>query len=195
MAHTGPDRGKPHAHAGIGLFGLTVGALGVVFGDIGTSPLYAIREAFSPHYGLVPDHDTVLGLLSMVFWSLVLVVTVKYVSIITRADNEGEGGIMALMALAQRSLPEGSRPAWWVGIFGILGAALFFGDGVLTPAVSVLAAVEGLEVVAPQMGHWVVPIAVLVLVALFATQRYGTQKVGRVFGPITILWFLVLAAL
>ena len=195
MADPKPARGNQHAHARIGLFGLTVGALGVVFGDIGTSPLYAIREAFSPHYGLVADHDTVLGLLSLVFWSLVLVVSVKYVTIITRADNEGEGGIMALMALAQRSLPDGSRSAWWVGIFGILGAALFFGDGVLTPAVSVLAAVEGLEVAAPQLGHWVLPIALAVLVALFATQRFGTEKVGRVFGPITILWFVVLATL
>ena len=195
MADPKPARGNQHAHARIGLFGLTVGALGVVFGDIGTSPLYAIREAFSPHYGLVADHDTVLGLLSLVFWSLVLVVSVKYVTIITRADNEGEGGIMALMALAQRSLPDGSRSAWWVGIFGILGAALFFGDGVLTPAVSVLAAVEGLEVAAPELGHWVLPIALAVLVVLFATQRFGTEKVGRVFGPITILWFLVLATL
>ena len=187
--------GTREGHQPIGLFGLTIGALGVVFGDIGTSPLYAIREAFSPHYGLVANHDTVLGLLSLVFWALVLVVTVKYVSIITRADNEGEGGIMALMALAQRSLPSDSRAAWLIGIFGVLGAALFFGDGVLTPAVSVLAAVEGLEVAAPQLGHWVLPIAVAVLVALFATQRYGTEKVGRVFGPITILWFLVLATL
>ena len=195
MADPRPARGNQHAHARIGLFGLTVGALGVVFGDIGTSPLYAIREAFSPHYGLVADHDTVLGLLSLVFWSLVLVVSVKYVTIITRADNEGEGGIMALMALAQRSLPDGSRSAWWVGIFGILGAALFFGDGVLTPAVSVLAAVEGLEVAAPELSHWVLPIALAVLVVLFATQRFGTEKVGRVFGPITILWFLVLATL
>ena len=195
MADPKPARGNQHAHARIGLFGLTVGALGVVFGDIGTSPLYAIREAFSPHYGLVADHDTVLGLLSLVFWSLLLVVSVKYVTIITRADNEGEGGIMALMALAQRSLPDGSRSAWWVGIFGILGAALFFGDGVLTPAVSVLAAVEGLEVAAPELGHWVLPIALAVLVVLFATQRFGTEKVGRVFGPITILWFLVLATL
>lgn len=195
MAAPGSTRGTTDGHHRIGLFGLTVGALGVVFGDIGTSPLYAIREAFSPHYGLVADHDTVLGVLSMVFWSLVLVVSIKYVTIVTRADNEGEGGIMALMALAQRSLPEGSRSAWWVGIFGILGAALFFGDGVLTPAVSVLAAVEGLEVAAPAMGGWVVPLAVVVLVALFATQRYGTQKVGKVFGPITILWFLVLAVL
>ncbi|WP_024889386.1 potassium transporter Kup [Luteimonas huabeiensis] len=190
-----PSRGDS-AHSGkIGLAGLAVGAIGVVFGDIGTSPLYTIREAFSPHYGLVADHDTVLGVLSLIFWSLILVVTVKYVTIIMRADNEGEGGIMALMALAQRCLPTGSRSAYVVGLLGIFGASLFFGDGVITPAISVLSAVEGLEVVAPQLHHWIVPIALVVLVTLFATQRYGTAKVGRVFGPVMVLWFLVLAAL
>jgi KUP system potassium uptake protein len=143
----------------------------------------------------VANHDTVLGVLSMVFWSLMLVVTLKYVTVIMRADNDGEGGIMALMALAQRSLPEGSRSAYLVGILGIFGASLFFGDGVITPAISVLSAVEGLEVVAPQLHDWIVPITLLVLVTLFATQRYGTAKVGRVFGPITIVWFLALAAL
>jgi KUP system potassium uptake protein len=184
-----------NGHGKVGLAGLVVGAIGVVFGDIGTSPLYTIREAFSPHYGLVANHDTVLGVLSMVFWSLMLVVTLKYVTVIMRADNDGEGGIMALMALAQRSLPEGSRSAYLVGILGIFGASLFFGDGVITPAISVLSAVEGLEVVAPQLHDWIVPITLLVLVTLFATQRYGTAKVGRVFGPITIVWFLALAAL
>src|SRR5690606_29368109 len=118
----------------IGLFGLVVGAIGVVFGDIGTSPLYTIRQAFSPHYGLVANHDTVLGVLSMIFWALTIVVTVKYVTIIMRADNEGEGGIMALMALAQRCLPKDSRLTYLVGVLGIFGASLFFGDGVLTPA-------------------------------------------------------------
>jgi KUP system potassium uptake protein len=185
----------PHGHGRIGLAGLVVGAIGVVFGDIGTSPLYTIREAFAPHYGLVADHDTVLGVLSMVFWALMLVVTTKYVTIIMRADNEGEGGIMALMALAQRTLPKGSRSAYGIGILGIFGASLFFGDGVITPAISVLSAVEGLEVVAPQLHDWIVPITLLVLVSLFATQRYGTAKVGRVFGPVTVLWFLALAAL
>ncbi len=184
-----------HGHGNIGLFGLVVGAIGVVFGDIGTSPLYTIREAFSPHYGLVANHDTVLGVLSLVFWSLMLVVTLKYVTIIMRADNHGEGGIMALMALAQRSLPKGSKSAYMVGILGIFGASLFFGDGVITPAISVLSAVEGLEVVAPQLHHWVVPLAVIVLAGLFASQRFGTAKVGRVFGPITGLWFLTLAVL
>ncbi|WP_149195558.1 potassium transporter Kup [Luteimonas suaedae] len=188
-------RRDSHGHGGIGLFGLTVGAVGVVFGDIGTSPLYTIREAFSPHYGLVADHDTVLGVLSMIFWSLMLVVTTKYVTIILRADNDGEGGIMALMALAQRSLAKGSRSAYLVGIFGIFGASLFFGDGVITPAISVLSAIEGLEVIAPQLHDWIVPASLLVLVTLFATQRYGTAKVGRVFGPVTSVWFLTLAAL
>ncbi|MGY1410090.1 MULTISPECIES: potassium transporter Kup [unclassified Luteimonas] len=184
-----------HGHGHIGLAGLVVGAIGVVFGDIGTSPLYTIREAFSPHYGLIADHDTVLGVLSMIFWALSLVVTTKYVTIIMRADNDGEGGIMALMALAQRCFPKGSRSSYTVGILGVLGASLFFGDGVITPAISVLSAVEGLEVVAPGMHDWIVPITLVVLVALFATQRFGTEKVGRIFGPITVLWFLALAAL
>ncbi|NZA28569.1 potassium transporter Kup [Luteimonas sp. SJ-92] len=188
-------RNQPHGHGSIGLFGLAVGAIGVVFGDIGTSPLYTIREAFAPHYGLVADHDTVLGVLSMIFWSLMLVVTTKYVTIILRADNDGEGGIMALMALAQRSLPKGGRSAYLVGIFGIFGASLFFGDGVITPAISVLSAVEGLEVIAPQLHDWIVPVSLLVLVSLFATQRYGTAVVGRVFGPVTAIWFLTIAVL
>jgi KUP system potassium uptake protein len=182
-------------HAKIGLFGLVVGAIGVVFGDIGTSPLYTIREAFSPHYGLVADHDTVLGVLSMIFWALMMVVTLKYVTIVMRADNDGEGGIMALMALAQRSLPRGGRSAYVVGILGVFGASLFFGDGVITPAISVMSAVEGLEVAAPQLSDWVIPISLIVLIALFATQRYGTEKVGRVFGPVTAVWFVVLAVL
>ena len=178
-----------------GLAGLVVAAVGVVFGDIGTSPLYTLKEAFNPHYGLVANHDTVLGILSLVFWALILVVTVKYVTIITRADNEGEGGIMALMALAQRTLAGRARSSYLVGIIGVFGAALFFGDGVITPAISVLSALEGLEVVAPELGRWVVPLTVLVLVALFSVQRFGTERVGKVFGPITGLWFLVLAVL
>ncbi len=196
MAVTSNSNAHGHnGHGNVGLAGLVVGAIGVVFGDIGTSPLYTLKEAFSPHYGLVANHDTVLGILSLVFWSLMLVVTVKYVTIIMRADNEGEGGIMALMALAQRTFPTGSRAAYLVGIFGIFGASLFFGDGVITPAISVLSAVEGLEVVAPRLHHLIVPLTLAVLVALFATQRYGTAKVGKVFGPVTMLWFLVLAVL
>ena len=182
-------------HGNIGLAGLMVGAIGVVFGDIGTSPLYTLKQAFSPHYGLTANHDTVLGVLSLVFWALTMVVTVKYVTIIMRADNEGEGGIMALMTLAQRTLRKGSRSTYVVGILGIFGASLFFGDGVITPAISVLSAVEGLEVVAPQLHNWIVPIVVVVLVTVFMAQRFGTEKVGKVFGPVTILWFAALAVL
>ncbi|MDQ2989235.1 MAG: KUP/HAK/KT family potassium transporter, partial [Pseudomonadota bacterium] len=136
--------GDAHGHGHIGLAGLVVGAIGVVFGDIGTSPLYTIKEAFLPHYGLTPDHATVLGVLSLIFWALMFVVTLKYVTIIMRADNEGEGGIMALMALVQRTLPKTARSSYVVGILGIFGASLFFGDGVITPAVSVLSALEGI---------------------------------------------------
>ena len=185
----------PRNHGGAGFASLVVGAIGVVFGDIGTSPLYTLKQAFGPHYGLVANHDTVLGILSLVFWSLTMVVTIKYVTVIMRADNEGEGGIMALMTLAQRTLKPGSRSVYLVGILGIFGASLFFGDGVITPAISVLSAVEGLEVVAPQLHHWIVPIVVLVLLVVFLSQRYGTEKVGRVFGPVMIAWFLALAVL
>jgi KUP system potassium uptake protein len=174
---------------------MMLAALGVVFGDIGTSPLYTIKEAFSPHYGLSPEPAAVLGILSLIFWSLILVITVKYVLVIMRADNEGEGGIMALTALTQRLLPPGSRSVYLVGVLGVFGAALFFGDGVLTPAISVLSAVEGLEVAAPALHAWVMPVTITVLVGLFATQRVGTLWVGRAFGPIVVLWFLALAAL
>jgi KUP system potassium uptake protein len=192
-----PPASGPHGadHGKVGLPGLVVGALGVVFGDIGTSPLYTLKEAFSPHFGLTGNHDTVLGILSLVFWALMIVVTLKYVSIIMRADNEGEGGIMALMALAQRTLAKGGRSAYVVGILGIFGASLFFGDGVITPAITVLGAVEGLEVAAPALDRFIVPIAVVILLMVFFAQRFGTEKVGRVFGPITVVWFLALAAI
>jgi KUP system potassium uptake protein len=180
---------------GAGMRSMILGAIGVVFGDIGTSPLYTIKEAFTPHYGLTPDHATVLGILSLVFWSLIIVITVKYVAVIMRADNDGEGGIMALTALAQRTLPANSRAAYAVGILGVFGAALFFGDGVLTPAISVLSAVEGLEIAAPGLTRWVLPITITVLLVLFATQRFGTQKVGRAFGPVIIVWFLSLSVI
>ncbi len=178
-----------------GLAGLMVGAIGVVFGDIGTSPLYTLKEAFSPHYGLTANHDTVLGILSLVFWALMIVVTIKYVSIIMRADNDGEGGIIALMALVQRNLSKGSRSTYAVGILGIFGASLFFGDSVITPAITTLSAIEGIEVVAPQLHRFIVPITLVVLVIVFATQRFGTARVGRVFGPVMLVWFTALAAI
>ncbi len=188
------QHGSPGHGIGASHLALVVGAIGVVFGDIGTSPLYTLKEAFSPHYGLDSDHDTVLGVLSLAFWALMIVVTLKYVTIIMRADNEGEGGIMALMALAQRTLKNGSRSAYVVGILGIFGASLFFGDGVITPAISVLGAIEGLEIAAPGLHHFIVPLTVVVLVILFMAQRFGTEKVGKIFGPITMLWFLAIAA-
>ena len=181
------------AHGGASLAALVAGAVGVVFGDIGTSPLYTIKEMFHPHFGLTPDPATVKGLLSLGFWSLVLVVTLKYVVVIMRADNDGEGGIMALTALAQRSLKQGSRLAYTVGILGIFGAALFFGDGMITPPITVLGAVEGLEVVSPLFKQWVLPISLVMLTALFAFQRFGTASVGKAFGPIMITWFVVIA--
>lgn len=174
---------------------LVIGAIGVVFGDIGTSPLYTIREAFSEKYGLLPDPTNVLGILSLVFWAMMLVVTVKYVNVIMRADNRGEGGILALMAVVQRSLPIASPLAYGIGILGIFGTALFFGDSVITPAISVLSAVEGLKVVAPSLEHYVVPATLGVLLFLFAFQRYGTEKVGKIFGPVMVLWFITLAIL
>ncbi|MCX7033474.1 MAG: potassium transporter Kup [Arenimonas sp.] len=174
---------------------LVIGAVGVVFGDIGTSPLYTLKEAFGPHYGLEADPANVLGVLSLILWSLILVVTLKYVAVLMRADNRGEGGILALTALVQRSLPVAAPLSYTVGILGIFGTALFFGDGVITPAISVLSAVEGLEVAAPDLKRFVLPITLAVLVALFAMQKHGTERVGRIFGPITCLWFAVLAVL
>ena len=174
---------------------LLLGAIGVVYGDIGTSPLYAMKEAFGPAHGLAPTEANVLGVLSLVVWALILVVTLKYVLVILRADHRGEGGILAMMSLAQRSLPLASPMAYVVGILGIFGAALFFGDGVITPAVSVLSAVEGLEVLAPDLGHAVVPVSIAVLVLLFAVQRRGTHRVGALFGPVMAFWFVTLAVL
>jgi KUP system potassium uptake protein len=194
---TASSNGSSPAHGGHGKAGmaaLVAGAVGVVFGDIGTSPLYTIKEMFHPHFGLSPDAETVKGLLSLGFWSLLLVVTLKYVIVIMRADNEGEGGIMALTALAQRSLKAGSRLSYVVGILGIFGAALFFGDGMITPPITVLGAVEGLEVISPVFKAWVLPISVFILTGLFAFQRFGTAKVGKAFGPIMITWFIVIAA-
>ena len=182
----------PHGHRPASV-ALVVGAVGVVFGDIGTSPLYTIKEMFNPHFGLVPDPETVKGLLSLGFWSLIIVVTIKYVLVIMRAHNQGEGGIMSLTALAQRSLgPKSPRLTYVVGILGIFGAALFFGDGMITPPVTVLGAVEGLVVLSPAFSRWVVPLSLVILTGLFAFQRFGTARVGRVFGPVMVSWFLAI---
>jgi KUP system potassium uptake protein len=173
---------------------LALGAVGVVFGDIGTSPLYTMKETLGTH-GMTPTEPAVLGVLSLVFWALVIVVSLKYVTFVMRADNKGEGGIMALMALAQRSMSGSARARWVLAGFGIFGAALFYGDGVITPAISVLGAVEGLQVAAPGLGRYVVWIALAILLGMFAVQRHGTHKVGKAFAPVMTLWFVVLAVL
>ncbi|WP_417251863.1 potassium transporter Kup [Castellaniella sp.] len=170
---------------------LLMGALGVVYGDIGTSPLYTIKVALSS--AGQPDAEHVLGMLSLLFWMLLLVVSVKYVICVLRADNRGEGGTLALMELAMRGRP--SRTRWRLAILGLIGAALFYGDSMITPAISVLSAVEGIGVVSHRLDAWVVPIAVVVLVALFMVQSRGTGTVGKLFGPVMFLWFLTLGVL
>jgi KUP system potassium uptake protein len=173
---------------------LTLAALGVVFGDIGTSPLYAVKETFSPAHGLPFTPSTILGGLSTIFWSLMVVVSLKYVVLVMRADNRGEGGTMALLALASNALKARPQLRLVVILLGLLGASLFLGETVLTPAISVVSAIEGLQVGTPLFARWVLPLSVLVLFGLFALQRLGTAKVGALFGPVCLLWFLALAA-
>jgi KUP system potassium uptake protein len=175
--------------------GLMMGALGVVFGDIGTSPLYALRQTVLATEGGIPNHVAVMGSLSMIFWALLIVVTLKYVTIIMRADNNGEGGTLALAALAHRSPGLSRRLKSTIGVGAILGLALFYGDGMLTPAITVLSAVEGLEVESKAFAPLVVPLTLAILITLFAFQSRGTAKIGRLFGPVMLLWFLVLAVL
>jgi len=173
---------------------LTLGALGVVYGDIGTSPLYALKEVF--HAGHVPvTRENILGVLSLIFWTMTIIVSLKYVLLILRADNRGEGGLIAMLALATTAVAEKPRLRRGLLALGMFGTAIFYGDGVITPAVSVLSAVEGLEVAAPQLEHWVVPITLIVLTGLFTVQRFGTGGIGRAFGPVTMVWFAVLIAL
>ena len=174
---------------------LTLAALGVVYGDIGTSPLYAVKETFNPAHGIPLTPETILGGLSAIFWSLMIVVSLKYVTLIMRADNKGEGGIMALLALTSAAVKDRPRARAAILLLGVFGAALFYGDAVLTPAISVLSAVEGLEVGTAAFKPYVVPIALGVVIGLFALQRQGTSVIGALFGPITILWFLAIAAL
>ncbi|MEB2284613.1 MAG: potassium transporter Kup [Polyangiaceae bacterium UTPRO1] len=180
----------PAAKHGTGLMVLGVAALGVVYGDLGTSPLYTIKECFGPGYGLVPNHGNVLGILSLVFWSLVIIVMVKYLTFIMHADNRGEGGTFALLALLRAT----NRPRSRLMALGLFGAALLYGDGVITPAISVLSAVEGLEVAAPSLTPWVSLITVAILAGLFLVQRHGTAGLGAVFGPVMLGWFASIAA-
>ena len=179
------------------LLGLIVGALGVVYGDIGTSPLYALRECFHGSHGIPVTRENVLGILSLIFWSLILIVSVKYLAFVLRADNKGEGGILALLSLAvpqHRSVSQGFG-AYSLVLLGVFGAALLYGDGMITPAITVLSAVEGLKVATPVFERYVVPLAIVIIIALFWVQRIGTGLVGKIFGPVMIVWFLTLAGL
>ena len=177
---------------------LAVGALGVVFGDIGTSPLYTVQTVFSPSdpHPVKVSHDTIFGIVSLIFWSVTIIVTVTYVLLVMRADNDGEGGIMALIALIRRrALPGGIRAKAVLSALGIFGASLFFGDSMITPAISVLSAVEGVQVAAPSVSNLVIPITVAIIIVLFLVQRMGTGAVGRMFGPVMSVWFTVIGVL
>ncbi|WP_197526037.1 potassium transporter Kup [Gemmatimonas aurantiaca] len=175
---------------------LTLTALGVVYGDIGTSPLYSIKECFSPLYGLEPTRENVFGILSMIVWALTLVVTVKYVGYVLRADNRGEGGTFALLALIfPRGTPQSFAKGGIFVALALFGTALLYGDGIITPAMTVLGAMEGLEVAFPQLAHYIVPFSVVILTALFVVQRYGTDLIGKAFAPIMVIWFVVIATL
>lgn len=194
--HPGTEQGHGHHEDSTSaLLKLGVGALGVVYGDIGTSPLYAVKECFAHGHGVDPTFTNVLGILSLIVWSLILVIVVKYISFILRADNHGEGGILALLALVAPKTEEGSRGAGRavLVVLGLFGAALLYGDGIITPAISVLSAVEGLEVATTSVHSFIVPITVVILVGLFLVQKRGTAGVGAVFGPATLTWFVAIA--
>ncbi|NKB16250.1 MAG: KUP/HAK/KT family potassium transporter, partial [Sphingomonadales bacterium] len=197
--HSSPDV-VPHGHGHVqkaSALTLAVGAVGVVFGDIGTSPLYAFRETFASHHGvpgLIPDAEHIHGVLSLVFWSMMMVVTVKYVFTIMRADNKGEGGSLALLALIRRVSDKGKWTAPLI-LLGVFATALFYGDSMITPAISVLSATEGMKYIVPGFEPWIVPTAVAILFGLFAIQSRGTDRVGKLFGPIMLGYFAMLATL
>src|SRR3954452_4088563 len=193
VTETPQDTAHGHAHGP--LYKLVIGAIGIVYGDIGTSPIYAFRETFAGHHTLIPDKLHIFGVLSLIFWSMMIIVTLKYVTIIMRADNKGEGGSLALLALINRSM--GGKKRWTNGIImlGVFATALFYGDSMITPAISVLSAVEGLTTVNTGLGPFVVPIAIAILVGLFAIQSRGTARVGLLFGPVMLFYFAVLAVL
>lgn len=186
----GPD-GEHKKSLGV----MMLAAIGVVFGDIGTSPLYALKECFDPNHGIAYTPEALFGVISMMIWALILVVTFKYVLFVMRADNKGEGGVLSLMALALRSFDSNSKSYFFFMIMGMLGACMLLGESVITPAISVLSAVEGIEIATPGLHRFIIPISLIILVALFLIQKYGTAAVGNLFGPITLAWFLTLAAL
>ncbi len=174
---------------------LSLTALGVVYGDIGTSPLYAVRECFHGPHSIAVTPANILGVLSLIFWSLIIVISIKYLVFVLHADNRGEGGILSLTALATPIKPSGKSERWFLIVMGIFGAALLYGDGIITPAISVLGAMEGLSVATPLLSPYVVPSTIVILVALFLFQSRGTARVGKVFGPVTLAWFVAIAAL
>ena len=176
-----------------GLGTMMLAAIGVVFGDIGTSPLYALKECFDPDHGIAFSPEALFGVIAMMIWSLILVVTVKYVIFVMRADNKGEGGVLSLMALALRTFKSDSKTYYCLMILGMLGSCMLLGESVITPAISVLSAVEGIEIAMPSLHKFILPISLAILVALFCIQKYGTAAVGKLFGPITLVWFIVLA--
>ncbi|MFC5552181.1 potassium transporter Kup [Massilia aerilata] len=180
-------------HKKSSLAALTLAAVGIVYGDIGTSPLYTLKTIFDPTHGLPLSTPNLLGIVSLIFWGLTMIVSLKYVTLVLRADNRGEGGIMALMALALNSVTRQSRWHYVLMIIGVFGATMFYGDSVITPAISVLGAIEGLEVATPGLEKWVVPLTIVVLVILYSVQRHGTAGIGRFFGPIMVVWFAALA--
>ncbi len=189
-----PGRRRHPAVHGAGLLGLTLGAIGVVYGDIGTSPLYAMQTVFSiDNQAVKPTEADVFGVISLMFWSITLIVSIKYVVFILRADNDGEGGIMALAALIREKLRPGSKRVAVAMLLGVVGASLFYGDSLITPAISVLSAVEGIEVAVPSASEVVLPVGIAIVAGLFLVQRLGTHKIGRLFGPVMVVWFLVLA--
>src|SRR5437588_6728363 len=188
-----PEGAVSHVNGKYRTAALTLGALGIVFGDIGTSPLYAMRETVRATGGGAPDRLSVLAAASMIVWSLIIVVTIKYVVLIMRADNDGEGGVLALAALAHRSQQIGRRLKTAIGFAAILGLALFYGDGMITPAISVLSAVEYIRAEDTGLAPLVVPITLVILIALFANQRRGTASICRLFGPIMAAWFALMA--
>jgi len=181
-----------HPHKKGASVALMFAAIGVVFGDIGTSPLYALKECFSAEHGIPFSTDAVYGVISMVFWAFAIVVSLKYVLFVMRANNHGEGGILALMALALRTAPSGSKRSLLIIMAGVFGACMFYGDAIITPAISVLSAVEGLEVISPDLSRFVIPVTIFILVVLFFIQKTGTDVVGKLFGPIMMIWFLTI---
>lgn len=192
------SRSTSQGHAQAGVWSLALGALGVVFGDIGTSPLYALRECFAPGHRLELSEQNILGVLSLIFWTITLIVSIKYMHYVLKADNKGEGGILSLMALAVRAHEQGQetrRRRWILTTLGLIGAALLYGDGIITPAISVLSAVEGIKIATEVFDPYVVPVTIVIINALFVFQRFGTARIARVFGPVILVWFTTIGGL